>query len=350
MGLFDFFKRKHPDIKSEVKVNVNFTPVQATRSESYTRDEQIALFLHFMDGSYPVSEEGYYNYNVRWHCGNVTNPNKLHKQLIQEGYFVHESFEKVLNHYKVQELKDIAGAYNISVKGLRKAQLVEVLSNSLPTDIRRFLSDKSGRYVLSEKAYKYLENYKVLIYLADHRDFGISYSEFKDAERRFGGTYRDVIWRIFNDEMCKLIQGHNFSASCIVFESMAKFLLEEEHFKEALRFYLLILYFNVNRCSIQSLILTEMRCKNANKSFMMEMVDNDEFNLSLAKRIVELADHYEPVIAKKVIDMQLLPFEFLPNKEFVLMVSEMMSDPIFDSSKYMEQSKKEAIKKIKALR
>ena len=48
--------------------------------------------------------------------------------------------------------------------------------------------------------------------------------------------------------------------------------------------------------------------------------------------------------------MQLLPFEFLPNKAFVLMVAEMMSDPIFDSSKYMEQSKKETIKKIKALR
>ena len=350
MGIFDFLKRRHLDAKSEVEVNANFTPVQATRSESYTRDEQIALFLHFMDGSYPLSEEGYYNYNVRYHCGNVTNPNKLHKQLIQEGYFIHEPFEKVLNHYKVQELKDIAATYSINVKGLRKAQLVEVLSKMLPTDIRRSLVDESACYILSEKAYKYLENYKVLIYLVDHREFGISYSEFKDAERKFGGTYRDVIWRIFNDEMGKLIRSHNFSASCIVFESMARFLVEEEHFKEALRFYLLSLYFNVNRCSMQSLILAEMQCKNANKSFMMEMIDNDEFNISLAKRIVELADHYEPLIAQKVIDMQFLPFEFLPNKTFVSMVSEMMADPIFDSVKYMEQSKKAAIKKIQTLR
>lgn len=347
MGLFDFFKKNKPEKESAPAVKVTFSPVQS-RSDSYRQDEKTALFLYFMDGANAVVDDGSYNYNVRFHCGELTSPCKLHRQLIGEGYFVTEPIENQLGRLKVQELRDLAAKHDIECKGLKKAELVATLSGKVShSEIN--LTNTEMRYVLSDKAREYLKQYTVLLYLAKHREFGISIREYEKIAQTKHGTYRDVIWKIFNDEMNHLLLGHNYGAVCHVFDCMATFLLEENHYRDALRFYILKLYFNVNFPSIQQLIVAESRTKQYNKKLMMDMLDVNDFDISAAKKIVSLAEHYDDAITEKAISMDLLPYTFLQSTVFLNMLHEMLTDATFDSSMYMDKARKSVERRIKAL-
>ena len=62
MGLFDFLKGNK---KPAINANVSFSGIQ-TSSTEYTKAEQIALFLHFLDGMYAIPEENKeYGYNIK---------------------------------------------------------------------------------------------------------------------------------------------------------------------------------------------------------------------------------------------------------------------------------------------
>ncbi|MBR5288574.1 MAG: SAP domain-containing protein [Clostridia bacterium] len=347
MGLFDFLKKNKPNKEFTHNVKVTFSSVQS-RSDSYRQDEKIALFLYFVDGANAVVDDGYYNYNVRFHCGDLLSPSKLHRQLISEGYFIPEPMENKLGRLKVQELRDLAAKHGIECKGLKKAELVATLSDKVShSEIN--LTNAEIRYVLSDKAREYLKQYTVLLYLAKHREFGISIREYEKVAQTKHGTYRDVIWKIFNDEMNHLLLGHNYGAVCHVFDCMATFLLEENHYRDALRFYILKLYFNVNFPSIQQLIVAESRTKQYNKKLMMNMLDVNDFDISVARKIVSFAEHYDDAITEKAISMNLLPYAYLPKATFLALIHDMLSNTTFDSAEYMEKARKSAERQIKSL-
>lgn len=349
MGLFDFFKKRQPEPEKKTTVNVTISPVQ-TRSDTYKKDEQIALFLHYMDTSkaLPLTSDDRYGYHIRFHCGDLISPSRLHRQLISEGYFVAEPIESKLSRLKVQELRDLAALHNVDSKGLKKAELVVALGGIVsPDEIKTPNSEEC--YLLSDKAKAYLKQYEVLLYLADHREFGISIREFENAAIGHRGSFRDVIWKILNAEMNHLLAGRNYGAVCHVFECMASFLLEEAHYKDALRFYLLKLYFNVNYPSIQQLMSVQHVTTQQDKKLMLDMFDVNDFDTFVAKKIISLSEHYDDTIADKVFTMRLLPYEFLSQETFIAMIHDMMSNPLFNSAEYMEKGRKAAEHRIRML-
>ena len=345
MGLFGLFKKRKVEQEKTTPVTVTVSSVQ-TRTDAYRKDEQVALFLHFMDAPVAVVSDGCYSYHVRFHCGELISPSRLHRQLISEGYFVPEPTESKLGRLKVQELRDLAVQHSIDIKGKKKADLVTALC-SCASEMTIDLPAADERYVLSGKAREYLKNYEVLLYLADHREYGISIREFESAAKKQKGTYRDVIWRIFNDEMNHLLAGRNYGAVCQVYNCMATFLLEENHYKDALRFYLLILYFNVNYPAIQQLLAVGERTKQYNKDLIISLFETNYFDTSVAKKIVDLSSYYDTSIAVKVIAMRLLPYEFVPKETFVEMIHELLENPLFDSAEYLSVGRKAIERKLK---
>lgn len=339
MRLFDFLKGNK---KPAMNVDVSFSAVRASDVE-YTKAEQIALFLHFLDGMYAVPKENEeYGYNIKWNCGGITNPQQLHRQLIREGYFAKPAFFDVVTGFKVQDLKVIASANGLETKGLKKTEIVQLLDAQLPDSTQLEIKNNSKYYVLSDKAREYLKSYKGLCYLGDHRDMGIKYQMFKDAAKQYYGTYRDIIWRILNAQLNEAATSNNFTSMAYEYTVMAKFVQEEKRYTDALLFWITSLFIHVNQPLLQSAMLNHVR-----PEAIMDMIDSEIFPKHIVDEIVSLRAYYTPEILRKIDSWKLLPYVCIPNDVFEILINEVVAESMIDMTTYTEMSIKNAKRLIK---
>lgn len=88
----------------------------------------------------------------------ITNPERLDKRLLNNGYLRKPTIEESLSRYKVPELKEFLSRKGMKVTG-KKAELIKRLVTSLSDNDIKFLLDSDKRYYLSEKGLKhYHEN------------------------------------------------------------------------------------------------------------------------------------------------------------------------------------------------
>lgn len=242
----------------------------------------------------------------------------------------------------MQELKEIAAANGLETKGLKKAEIIQMLTAQLPESVQLEIRNNSKYYVLSDKAREYIKPYKALCYLGDHRDIGIKYPMFKEAAKQYQGTYRDIIWRILNAQLNEDTASNNFTSMAYQYTVMAKFVQEEKRYTDALLFWIASLFIHVNQPLLQSAMLNHMSTET-----MMEMIDNEIFPKYIIDAIASLRAYYTPEILKKINSWKLLPYVCVPNDVFEKLINELVTEPLFDATTYTEMSIKNAKRLIK---
>ena len=161
MGLFDLFKKSGkqlPPIPSaenksiKVKLGPNFGRVEVDKSErstGYIPEETLTIFLWSQNGK-EIKKDSEYPRYLTTNYG-IGSASKFHKEVIEAGYLEKPTFLVCLNKYKVNELKEMAKEWNISVKGLKK-DIISELNDAASDNQKQSIIASSKIYGLSLKA------------------------------------------------------------------------------------------------------------------------------------------------------------------------------------------------------
>lgn len=138
------------------------------------------------------------------HAYEISNPLKMLKDLHNRGYLETGSAKDCLSGFKLTELKEIAGALNVSVKG-KKADIIDQLSSVSEDALGAFVKDRTWK--LTEKGAEALKANPYIQYFLDKHNYSITEvgvniwtvnEEFvKDSKR----PYRDIIYSQLNKAM-----------------------------------------------------------------------------------------------------------------------------------------------------
>lgn len=160
-------------------------------------DMSKAVFLWWSNGKKLNADYPQY---LKFRYG-ITNPSAYHKQLIRGGYFNKPTFNDVIAHYKLDNLKELCENNGLSSSGNKKA-LIDRLSESLTDSIKDGILDSSSIYVLSDLGNEYLnQNYDYVEY--HKQTYGIGIEEYLKYRKRLKEknpkyTFNDIVWAILN--------------------------------------------------------------------------------------------------------------------------------------------------------
>ncbi len=84
----------------------------------------------------------------------ITNPERLDRWLLDNGYLRKPTAEETISRYKVTELKEVLSKLGLKVSG-KKAELVKRIISNLPENEIAAEMNRDKRYFLSEKGLKH---------------------------------------------------------------------------------------------------------------------------------------------------------------------------------------------------
>lgn len=151
---------------------------------------------------YKTTETNFPSYLT--HTYEISNPLKMLKDLHNRAFLEIGSAKDSLSGFKLTELKEIAAALNISVKG-KKAEIIEQLSSVSEDALGAFVTERIWK--LTEKGTEALKANPYIQYFLDKHNYNVTEvgvniwtvnEEFvKDSQR----PYRDIIYSQLNKTM-----------------------------------------------------------------------------------------------------------------------------------------------------
>lgn len=126
----------------------------------------------------------------------LTNPKKLHIELINDGYLGLPSAKEVFSMYKIPELKIIADSLGCR-KGGKKAEIIDRIIASMNEADLKNLVKESKCYSLTEKGMLFLQDNYDLVEFHRHQKYNISLSCFWN-NRFIGNKKRSFFDNAFN--------------------------------------------------------------------------------------------------------------------------------------------------------
>lgn len=112
------------------------------------------LMLYAIGRGFPVMSSNEYPVYL-YREGHITNPSKLHTELINEGYLVPASITQILTAHKVADLKILADSIGCSKSGT-KAVLAHRIATSMDKVQLELLASQNNCYYLSQKGEQFL--------------------------------------------------------------------------------------------------------------------------------------------------------------------------------------------------
>lgn len=226
------------DSASTPKSSTSVTEV-ATNSRSRNDDYIAAAFVHYCEhGGKPIGKNGsdypsYFNYDF-----GVNNPAKHHQRVIEQGYLGAAPLSNSLKNFKVDQLKQILLANNLSDKGKKDALIERIAEN---VDLSTLNLEVT--YIPTAKGLEHLKKYEYLFVV---KKYGITYAEFeaKQAQLKSNRT-NDIIWRILNDKFNEYNMGGYIGGARNVLLYQAELLSSEERNTDALYHYIAVLYYDM---------------------------------------------------------------------------------------------------------
>lgn len=266
MGLFSRKKKSKlqgkiivvEDKKTENKPEKQSTEVSLPKLHAKGKKDAFGLYpadlvMLFVAEKYLVTENHYPAYLT--YDYEIVNPQKTLKSLQKKGFLEIGSAIDSLSYFKVAELKDIAGALGISVKG-KKADMIARISEAdnglLDTVVTNRTWKRTQKGEEAIQANPYVE-YFLARHTYDVREVGINiWTVNEEYVQTPDKPYRDCIWGQLNGQLHRsfvsmqengLRANNDIRTMCECYRMMALFLEEEgKSYKDALKRYLIYLY------------------------------------------------------------------------------------------------------------
>lgn len=263
---------------------------------------------------------------------NILDVPKFHKELIDKGYFCKAPFEEILKDYKVNDLKELLISKNQNIKGLKKDELISLLLKIISEEEKQTIVNQKKLYIISQLGLDYMENYKEFLTVVDYKKYDINYSLYLEYKKKLPAysTIRDVVWHIFNDRLNLCFINKQVSSIRNVYLYMAQFLEEEKENIDVLYYYILCLYYDINLDNTQQQIL-DFRAKSyVSKESILECIDDNPLAPAIISKIKDYSKYHDDKIYEKIFKVQLLPYKFISNEEFIKMINDIYESSFFE--------------------
>ena len=212
------------------------------------------------------------------HTYEVTNPQKMLKDLQSRGFIDIGNAKDILPNYKVSELKEFASSLGVEVKGKKDdiiSQLSEIEEDKLSTVVkeRTWKLTDSGHVALEANPYiqYFLDNHPYDVTVVGVNIWTVNEDFVKNPKR----PYRDIIYRQLNEkenEASIAIQKNPGSGSyntynyCECYRLMGLFIEEEgKSYVNASDLYFQYIYKNINIHESLKLLISYKLFKNDKK-------------------------------------------------------------------------------------
>lgn len=274
-----------------------------------------------LPGDYPV-------YFIR-EC-HISNPQKLHIQLIEDGYFGEPNIYDIISNYKMDELRVIADSVGCKKSGTKQDLVHRIIENLDNNDIARIIND-SHCYSLAQKGIDLLaENYDY-VKLHKNQNFNISLYEYNNVRIPDGirkRTFEDSVFCILSNRIYTNCVKHHYRLMGADHLALYQITVNEHHIDIALDSYLRYLY--LKSCCVRAASYRTYTIPAMNNNFGSEIV----FTAKTAQPLIELSKFYNDGFVKYIYKDLSLPPSFLSETEFCSAINEMLTETIFDYEKY----------------
>lgn len=280
MGLFDMFKKKPVTFEIVENSKPSYNPWDKERGNS-SNDYATANFLHtlsfraFPIQSTPDGYPRYVSYDLK-----INNPIKMHKELLKAGYLREANTTEILSTFKVADLKSVLEANGLPAKG-RKADLIRMAESIDPAALKLPVM-----YCVSEKGLAFMEQNADLIKLF-RNPYNVTYEEYITTKDNRNISYNDVIWEIFNRR--EMFAGNSYGSKRMNEYNRAKFLKSEGRYVDSLRYYIHVLFFDMND---PSRVIPDWAKRDWDGSA-------DQIGSEILESIFELRANYMPKMAEE---------------------------------------------------
>ena len=146
---------------------------------------------------------------------------------------------------------------------------------------------------------------------------------------------RDVVWQIFNDRLNKSFLYNKFDISYSTYFNMAKFLEEENKFTDALYYYIVCLYYEINYFNIQSMMISWQLNDKETKEYFIRLLNMKPTINNVIVAIKGLEEHKSDRIFEKLFSIKQLPYKFISDDDFKSMIEDIFNEPVLEENKYI---------------
>lgn len=201
---------------------------------------------------YKVGEKKYPDY-FRSRFG-IGFPNEKFHELENDGYIRASTAKESLPYLKVTELKTIASQFDLKVSGKKDELCARILDNVSEDDLSMKIPNRY--WIITAKGKNLLEDNNYIAYFMEKHPYDLesigldidSYSKLFTGKPK--GGVRDIIWGEFNRLSINYynegMSRGDFNDYCNLLRTMALFLEEEDHHKDALSTYMRYIHYRAN--------------------------------------------------------------------------------------------------------
>lgn len=244
MGLLNLFKKK-----SVPKASVTFTAPTSGNNYNYPWDSrrpneineysQTNFLQHFTRKACLISnnpDDFPRGFSYALH---IYDPVKMQKSMLSQGFLREATPEEVLQSYTVDKLKAILDSCGLPKSGKKADLVLRIADSAVLTALKLppmcFISDMGKEYI---------SQHEDLVKLYGN-PYEVTYEEYIATKKEYAYnlSYNDIIWQVFNRQ--ERFAGCSYSTTC----NRAMFLKTENKPHEALRFFILALFVDINDSS-----------------------------------------------------------------------------------------------------
>ena len=273
------------------------------------------------------SSDGYPVY-FRTEC-KLSNPRKLHINLINDGFLATPSAFEIFSKYKLADLKTIADSIGCK-KGGSKAELVHRILDNIDAETLQTHIDYCTYYSLTPKGHAFLNANYDLVEFHRHIAYDISLVDF--FKNRFAGNKRrsfaDNAFQILSSRVYTKILYHYYYMIEFDYMCLHEITLSEHRYDIALDCYLKSLY-------LKTCLIHEVGYFNHDWETSWEDFDSIiVLTTRTAADFINLSSFYTPVFVDNIYKDASMPPSFLSCSEFKNLINDMAEQTIFDYEKY----------------
>lgn len=272
----------------------------------------------------------------------ITNPERLDRWLLNNGYLRRPTIEESLSRYKVPELKKFLSQKGMKTIG-KKAALIERLVSVLSEYDINILLNSDSRYYLSEKGLKHYysnidleelhRNWKCQIPLKEYFKYRKPNS---DVHNFYEIAYLILQKRIETGNLDSYNQNRLTSIDFMHFSEICEKL---EMYSDSLKAILMKLLIDTNLAGNIPSYFDRAYIEMDGISYVCSRIDQNQcmiFNVHTIQKIVSLSEFYSEYMVDEIYAANKLKYILFDKRSFKLAIENMIQSAYFECAPYMQ--------------
>lgn len=322
-------------------------------SLSFYSKKSISIFLWCTKKPHTLSDAQNLSFYPKYltYDYNINDPLKLHSLLISNGYYAPIDPATTLNSYKVNQLKEILSSNGLPSTG-KKAELIDRILQCIPSDVINNLNGNLQYYTLSDIGNSFLAEHYDYILLHQNSRWNISEGEYqstKNSLKDSSFTFRDVVWKIFNQRIIEHTKQQAFWDLRTDYTNLSELSFKFDHDNSNGVFFLL----SVLLCDLNCVDYLETLKLYQKKLLLKKDLLSVHFglfcNTFLISKIKKYSSFITEELVNRVYEFTSYPLKLYTQHDFQLIISEIVSADQFDTDKWSNISQKKFMDYVAAL-